>query len=229
MAPPKAVIPTKANLERKPQAIVIQQFLSGALADQVAALEFEWFESDAGRIAYWDELTTWAPADVTANGDVLYAWAEVLDTATMKIGRVTAAGKSKEWEAAAVKAIKANPLVALIAPEESAKKADDKGASTGKNTSKGKVKPRKASAAAAVVKGNIAESDETPQPKARVARKKNAVASTEDKSAPAATGSKARQEALKKRLAEKKAEGGASPEASTSEGKGASVVGPKTD
>ena len=204
MTSPKSAIPTKANLESKPQAIVIRQFLSGALADTVAALEFEWFETDAGRIAYYDELTTWAPADVTAKGDVLYAWAEVLDTATMKVGRVGAAGKSPEWEQAAVAEIVASPGIALVAPDEGLPAAKTvRATSTGKTAKKGAVKPRKASAAAAVVKGEVAVSAATPTPKVRVPRKTAPAAAVP--AAPEAGGADARK-VLKARLAAKKAE-----------------------
>lgn len=223
---PKDAIPTKANLERKPQAIVVQQFLTGNAADKVAALEFEWFETDTGRIAYYDEIVVWSRQDVDAHGDVLYAWAEVTDTATMTLGRIAAAGKSKEWEAAAIKAIKADPLIALIAqPDDVAKKA----APRVKAGVKATIKPRKASAAAGALKGPVEATDATPVVKPKIVRKR--LEATATAPAPSADASDKRAAALKARLAAKKAE--AAPEV-TADAENiadvdASVVGPKTD
>lgn len=204
--------PTSTALAKKPQAVVIQQFLS---RDPLVIVlrDFEWFESDSARDEWFAYSIAWAVDDVNDHGDVFYVFAEVTDTTTtpLTLGKVEAQGADGEWESNAVKAVQDDPqtLLAPVVVKATAKtKAAAVPPSSPKPKGTAKVKARAASAAAAVVKGETP--DTTPVVKSKTVRvRKNAAAPPEAPTVPVApTGGDKRAAALKKRLAEKQAQGG---------------------
>lgn len=194
--------PTKAALERKPQAVVMQQFVSDH-PNTVHTLSFEWFETDKGRIEWYDETAIWMDADVTQNGDIFYTITEVLDTSAMTLGRVQAYGPNDTWVGESVASVTADTTT-LVAPAAAKRVAP-------KATPKAKIKGRAPSSAASAVKGPV-EAGTEPKVKAKVVRKKIVAPQTGDevKIVPpvAPTGAEKRAAALKERLAQKQAEGG---------------------
>jgi len=107
--------PTEKAVKRRPQAIVFHAWDSDDL-DTLADADFEWFETDANRAAYFEETHAWSvQSHKDENGLVCYLTAEITDTATMTLGRVRVVPQTKEMKAKA-QAVRDDPLNNLLVP-----------------------------------------------------------------------------------------------------------------
>ena len=188
--------PTKTALERKPAAVIM---LASKVdePDVVGNYDFEWFETPEGRAEYWEAVKTWCAEDVRDHGDLVHVLVNVSDTKAMTIVSVEVFGAtdkvSPEWIYTRINDIKADPTL-VVAPGPV--RANGGGGKKVTPKAKAQVRGRKASTAAAVVKG-VVEGGNAPTPKAKAVRKRSVKAKTEDADTKAA--------ALKERLKAKQA------------------------
>ena len=188
--------PTKRALIRKPQAIVLMTWSKEASPQtKPGDWDFEWFETDKGRGDYFAAVCQWNSDDVKDHGDLLFLTAEVLDTESMKLGRVAVHPNDDDGLKAVLKAVKDDPEN-LIAP--SPQRSESTAAKPKANAVKAKKPSKAANAAKKGAKGEGA-----PEVKSKKVRKPIKVEPTTDDTDQAAPEPKAA--ALKKRLAEKNA------------------------
>ena len=152
--------PTKTGLAKHPRAVVI---LSAPMSDREAVVhDFEWFDTDEGVATFMQDALTWATEDLRDNGDMQHLIAEVKETKfPPTVGDVHVvsgnADEAAKWKAK----IEADTtlLVSETAP---------RGSKATTTKVKPKVKPRRPSAAAAVLKagGEAKPSDDAAKAKA---------------------------------------------------------------
>lgn len=166
--------PTAEALAKHPLAIVI--LTADRAKPEKIDFDFEWFDSDAGLQAYLTALNEWAKDDAAANKDALFLHAVVTDTSALTVSEVHLIGPDdlsdaekdslRAWGDAA-KAKPADTLLQGGAP-----------AAPKQTTVKPKVKPRKASTAAAAIKaaqaGTAKPEDKAEALKAKLAEKRAA-------------------------------------------------------
>lgn len=138
--------------------------------------DFEWFETDEGVTTFMDEAVPWAEEDVNANGDLQHMLVELTDTSVPPtLGRIEVRSTDEEAGKQWLAEVTADPTLVIAPTAQRATK-------TSTARVKPKVKPKAPSPAAAALKAQAEE---------------------QGKTAMAAKANKA--EALKSRLAAKKA------------------------
>lgn len=187
--------PTERALKRKPQAIVHLAWEKDSTSSTPGDRDHEWFETDEGRIEFYDYCVEWNTKDVADNeGDIWYLIAEVNDTkaSPMVLGRVSSQ-PDNEFMAERVAEIVKDPSL-LVSP------------TAVKPPSGPKVTKAKGKTGAAAKAGvQPAEEGSVPTPKTvrRPQKAEGAASGPKGVAVPKAA-------TLKKRLEEKKAENAAS-------------------
>lgn len=188
--------PTERTIKRKPMAVVMLTVERSKVKDDGTAdvpeqgYDFEWFDTEANREKFFDQMNDFNQSDAKDHDDFAYITAVITDTANMTLGRVEVAPKSPEmtkWK----NAVKKDPTL-LLAP-----------AAQKTTPAKKAVKPRGKTAAAGgkgtqVKKGAQGTAADAPKPRAVRAKPKAAGA---DKKAEAPANKAAE---LRKKLAAKK-------------------------
>lgn len=157
--------PTERAIKRKPMAVVMLTTERAKVKDDGTVevppegYDFEWFETEANRDTFFDQVNDFNQSDAKEHDDFAYLTAVVTDTADMVLGRVEVAPHKPEmtkWK----NAVKKDPSL-LLAPVV---KKDDEPKKT--------VKPRRASGAAksTVQKGAQGTAADAPKPRATRAK-----------------------------------------------------------
>lgn len=187
--------PTERALKRKPMAVILLTTLRKDVPnvpDGAGGREFEWFETREGVKTYFDQNVEYHKSDTKDHDDMAYMAIEILDTATMKLGRVDVRPQTDETKAWMAE-IKAD-ITKAFQPVKEVTETKDSGQKV--------VRPRRKSAAAGAVQKDAS--------KTKAARLKERLAAKQE---PKGTGDKPpARKAPAKKAAAKKVSPAAEPE-----------------
>jgi hypothetical protein len=131
--------PTERALKRKPMAVIMLTTQRGDVPEvPPEGREFEWFENEESRKKYFDQVRAFDKQDAKDHDDMAYMTIEIVDTTTMKTGRIEGSPSDNSKVKAWVKQIKDDVTLAFTPVTKASPKS----------TATKKVRARKKSSAA---------------------------------------------------------------------------------